>query len=305
MSLGGITRRRESRLVIPPEGCDLQWLADYLNQEPGDDPHDYGWLIGDFLEEQERDLPEGLDPVDDSYELAEYLDPLLRAQPALKRAWMEYVHRYGHEYRDEVPPYAVFLQAKVAKPGGWYWHFNHHGMLSKFERGATLDELGFTHDRNSRGNGERATRINCARNVSGELGRAETVFGFAVADDQYRERGLRAVAKQYGRYGMLFQTDCAVRAYHTGDEQEQAIFLTCSEYNMVGFSIADYDGTLWSAFGDMEEEQEFDTFESLLMAVEAYLAKDEAPTDARALNGCCAPRRRWVGRPPARLWRPR
>ena len=73
--------------------------------------------------------------------------------------------------------------------------------------------------------------------------------------------------KHYGDQVMLFQTDCAVSAWHTTDNFEQVIFPLCSEYNVHRGS---YDGHVLSFEStDGGEYKEFDSLDEVIADAEA------------------------------------
>ena len=71
----------------------------------------------------------------------------------------------------------------------------------------------------------------------------------------------------YGKPALLFECDCAVRAYHNADEQWQAIFPICSEYGVI--PISGEEGSWWVAGEDAEGEEVELNFESIEDIAEA------------------------------------
>lgn len=215
--------------------CDeARFLADYLNIDI--DPHDFGYELSEWL---------GEDDV--------YFEDLTDEQ---KRAFVEHLRSMREEILSrgvDAPAYTHFSDAQQQPPGGWYVHFSRESFES-FDRGATLENLHLSvHTRD-------ATRVSCERNMSGDVGLFEIVYGFAYAVD---EVDAYSASRNFGRSFMLFQTDCVVRAYHETDSQWQCVFPLCTEYNVFA---GRYEYDQWWL---ENTDGELDSYESIEEVVEA------------------------------------
>jgi hypothetical protein len=245
-----------------------KFLAQYLNIDV--DPYDFGYMLEEFVAGKAHD--EDTDP-----RPRHMRKPSRPAHPEL--AGIEGVEELTDEQRAEftryvttqvpylmssdplgVPAYLYFEKARTLPPGTWLVHFSRDSFLS-FKKGATLETLALSTHTDAK------TLKSCEANLDPDAGIFETVWGFALEADGLSHRTLRGM-KHYGEQVMLFQTDCAVSAWHTTDNFEQVIFPLCSEYNVHRGS---YDGHVLS-FESTEDDGEYKEFETL----------DEVIADAEA-----------------------
>jgi len=250
----------------PGGGCptDLDWLVDYLNTTPGDagTEYDFEWLLGDFVE---QDPTRGV-RFDES-DISGSIDRLTHEQ---RRAFLAYLgSEVTRVYDDELTPgYVPFRGAVKQPPGSWFAHFHasRHGNFSNFDRGTTIDQL-MTGSNNT----DHANVADCESNLTDDIGPAEAVLGFAFSTLRYNDRQLQAWSRQYGSAGILFQSDCAVEAFHNGDDQYQVLFLICSEYNAVPFTMDSYGGVstqVTQAALDTGDDDQFDSMSGFKEAVQ-------------------------------------
>lgn len=230
---GGAEEASKTRL--PRADCShiQQWLYDYLKTEV--DPYDFNFAIADWIDK------EGI--TDDGVPYAEptEVQPADLTQEQLK-AFTKWIKSSGEAelYTREMPfesPAYLTLHAKEMLPAGsWFMHFTNEPSFEHFDRGATIDGLHLSTWK------KRKDLANCSRNLLEDQGLAEVVFGFAYsmsgADMADVSRGLH----KYGRHMLVFQCDCAVEAYHDGDEEYQSIFPVCSEYNVQTIDTDSYLG---------------------------------------------------------------
>lgn len=211
-----------------------KWLYEYLKTEV--DPYDFNFAIKDWIEQEEI--------TDDG---TPYVDPDDVAPEDLSeeqlKAFTKWLKRSGEldTYVREMPfesPAYLTLHARTMMPAGsWFIHFTNAPSFQHFTQGATLDGLHLSTWK------ERKDLADCSRNLSEEQGLAEVVFGFAyAAENMETMRDIRAGANKYGQHAVIFQNDCAVEAYHDGDNELQSIFPVCSEYNLHEVSIDSYLG---------------------------------------------------------------
>ena len=243
-----------------------EWLFDYLSTDI--DPYDFNFAIKDWIEQSGEDFVDPYDVMPDD------LSP-----PQLKAftKWLKNSNEmelYKREAPLEAPAY-LFLHAKAKLDrGSWFVHFTNRDFVGGFTQGSTLEGLQLTRWK------QRKDLANCSANLSKDQGLAEVVFGFAFAlEDMTDWRAVRAASKKYGKNAVLFQCDCAVTAYHDGDEEQQAIFPLCSEYNVVAVNASEWVGIngerLW--IEENGEEVNFDSYAEIV----AHLESKSAPKKRR------------------------
>ncbi len=164
------------------------------------------------------------------------------------------------------PPYLTLNDAKKLPESQWLVHFTDASVFKAFDRGATLEGLHLSTWRRAK------TFVQCPKNLDWEsLGIYDVVFGFAYRAEEFTgQRGMAKLAarqKIYGDTTLLFQSDCAVEAYHSGDEEWQAVFPLCSERNLVPFSCDTYTGFV-TVEGDDGEDIEVGSIERLIERIE-------------------------------------
>lgn len=243
-----------------PDAEDCQkiqdWLFDYLSTDI--DPYDFP---RDYVQDWARDA--GLEEIADDHESS--ADSLTKEQLAEYTKWL---HESDAKYRwlDEDPvgsaPYLTLKYPKKMPPGTWCVHFTDAEPFDSFDRGATLDGLHLTRC----GNDRTKVFVECPKNLDFEhVGSHEMVFGFAFRASNFYGRSygpFRHKQKKYGETALLFRVDCAVEAYHTGDNEEQVIFPLCAEYDVTAFGMR-ADGSVWTDVRPDGEEGE-KLFPSLL-----------------------------------------
>jgi hypothetical protein len=224
----------------PRANYDIQGeLIDYLNV--GIDPYDFFVpYIDRFAEEME--IP-NLSSEDDPSEVPENLIKKFTEWIERNNIHIDWVEKdpYGS------PAYLTLSDAKRMPKGQWLIHFSEKE-FRKFEYGSTVEGLHLTTY------SKRKVRADCSNNLSDRIGLYETVWGFAYDADMSWSR-LSGRTHAYGKHVVLFQCDYAIDAYHSGDEERQAIFPLCSEYNVIPVLYSDEYGALFArTFGDEELE---------------------------------------------------
>jgi hypothetical protein len=154
-----------------------------------------------------------------------------------------------------LPGYVYFDGPRLLPKGSWLVHFSRE-RFDVFEYGTTFENLALSTWNRTK------DEVSCARNRYPDASLYEIVWGFAF-DAGSRDVSSGTGAKKYGSNVVLFQTDCAVLAHHSGDEEYQAIFPLCSEYNRHSGSYS--SGTFYFE-GKNGEERDFDDIDD---AVEA------------------------------------
>lgn len=273
-------RGRSAGSTTPGEWIP-NFLVDYLNT-PAPDPYDFRFLLKTWADEE--DVP-GIDEdtmVDD-------LDELSRERFA---RWLASNDGESHIFAamnssmpEDVPAYIVMNRAARLPKGSWLIHYTDKSPFTSFDRGATLETpLWMTGSRNPS-----APLAKCPDNLSDDNGPYEVVFGFAfpVGIDRLvpLSSDLRSFTK-YGRNAVLFRSDLAIQCYHLADEETQAVFPICSEYDAIPIYNANRygGGTVMTDDG----EQTFDTVDEILRA----LASDTRTPHGRT-SGATRGRRRW------------
>ncbi len=117
-----------------------------------------------------------------------------------------------------LPPYALLRQPKLMPPGTWALHCSRN-QFRKFRKGSKLKNLHLS------------TYVSpiTAPTDNLHLSLDQAVFSFAYDP---KDPNILEACTRYGLDAYLFQTDQAVKIYHTGDAEPQLIFPTRSEYNM-------------------------------------------------------------------------
>lgn len=115
----------------------------------------------------------------------------------------------------ELPVGCVFDYSAKAGKGAWFIHFS-DATFHSFEKGAALQGLAYSKHFDPM-----------------TLESGETLYGFAFQLDT-ADPFDRIKARQYYGYNFLiFQCDYAIYGYHSGDEEEQAIWPLGAEYNVL------------------------------------------------------------------------
>lgn len=204
------------------------WLFEYLSTDV--DPYDFNFAIKDWIE-QEDITDNGTPYVEPTDVMPEDLSPdqLKAFTKWLKKSGE--LDLYTREMPLEAPAYLTLHAKTKLPPGSWFMHFT-DAHFDHFTQGATLDGLHLSTWK------KRKDLANCSRNLSDTQGLAEVVFGFAyAAENLERMQDVDAGARKYGRNAVIFQCDCAIEAYHDGDDEFQSLFPVCAEYNLHGVSI--------------------------------------------------------------------
>jgi hypothetical protein len=233
-----------------------KYLAEYLNIDV--DPYDFEYMLEKYIEGGPYlDMPEHPE-----FAGTETVDELSEAQ---RDDFKEFLKGHiGHLMAVDplgVPAYLYFEKARMLPPGTWLVHFSRDSFLS-FKKGATLETLALSTHTNAK------TLTSCEANLDPDSGLYDTVWGFAIEAERLSHRTLRDM-KHYGDQVMLFQTDCAVSAWHTTDNFEQVIFPLCSEYNVHRGSYDGHTLSFESTEDDGGEYKEFDSLDEVIEYAEA------------------------------------
>jgi hypothetical protein len=264
---------------LPPACTEIQtWLYDYLRRDinaPGFEPFDFPMhLIQEWAEE------EGVEGIGEEWSFDEL--PEEHHKPYVK--WLRgEIPRLMRDDPTTLPAYTV-LHAEAKLPRGtWLAHFTRErGGFDAFDRGTPIEGMHLSTWR-------QPYRAKCPNNLSPDLSTYEVIFGFAVqADMGWRDQ--LSYSHMYGKEVVLFQCDCAVEAYHDGDEQTQVIFPICSEYNVVPF----YSSGDTSLVGTTETGDEIE-FDDLAQALD-YVRRAERPAAGLGQRGGWPRLRRLVRR---------
>jgi len=159
-----------------------------------------------------------------------------------------------------LPAYLLFDNPKLLGKGAWLVHFSRES-FSAFDRGTRLENLAL-----STWAQKKAMLKSCKQNLSPSVGLFEAVWAFALDTDGVTSGEIWNTSRNFGNHILLFQTDCAIEAWHSGDEQMQAIFPLCSEYNVKSGS---YSGGKFYFEGRENEDLDFDSIDD---AIDAALA---------------------------------
>jgi hypothetical protein len=255
-----------------------KWLFDYLSTDV--DPYDFNFAIPTWIE-QEGVTDDGVPYTEPTDVTPEDLSPeMLKAFTAWLKKSGE-MELYTREMPLAAPAYLTLHAESKPQRGTWFVHFTNRDFVGGFTYGSTLDGLQLTTWKN------RKDLANCANNLSKGGALAEVVFGFAFAiDDLSNWKEIRYAVKKYGKNAALFQCDCAVRAYHDGDQEHQVIFPVCSEYNlhMISIDAGGYPSVWIEADGD---DREFESINEVVVFLEgASQSSHSASEDAvRTFSG--------------------
>jgi hypothetical protein len=219
---------RKTRLTRADCSHIQEWLFAYLNIDV--DPYDFNFAIKDWIEQEEI--------TDDGTPYAEPTDVMPEdLSPDQLKAFTKWLKKsgeldlYTREMPFEAPAYLTLHAKTKMPPGSWFMHFT-DAHFNHFTQGATLDGLHLSTWK------KRKDLANCSKNLSDTQGLAEVVFGFAYAAENLEQmQDVDAGARKYGRNAVVFQCDCAVEAYHDGDDEFQSIFPVCAEYNLHSVSV--------------------------------------------------------------------
>lgn len=229
------------------------WLFDYLSPEGGLDPYDFHEYIPEWMKAarirwkgEDRPMADDLKPA----QLKKFKQWLIDKEKGIE--WVSTGDIYA-------PAYLYFSEVKKLPTGTWCLHFTNRDPFDAFEYGTTLEGMALsTHKRDK-------DAVDCERNLSEDIGVAETIFGFAFQALGGQAGMTRLDIMSYGlsKYGdnaILFQTDGGVRAWHVGDEEYQVIFPLCSEYGVIPLMNPDpaeikiqTEGGEEAVFGSIEE----------------------------------------------------
>lgn len=206
---------RKERILNPAQHqalcANADDLASYLKSDM--DPYDFSYLVYEWLgggEDKE-------------------VEELSDAERARFSTWLKYKRDYvmqhygGPGAAGRLPAYIFFDGVRRMPAGSWLIHFS-RAEFTSFERGTTLEGLAISTWKKTK------DVADCRTNLTRDIGLFDVVWGFAL--DVKRRFDWSDLSRNYGPNVVIFQTDCAVSAYHTSDEQEQAIFPLCSEYNV-------------------------------------------------------------------------
>jgi hypothetical protein len=154
------------------------------------------------------------------------------------------------------------------RKGLWAIHFTNEDPFDAFSQGATIPRLALSTW------WEKKEQARCPENISDQLGTYEYVYIFAF---DALDRGVINRGSKYGKNAVLFQTDAAVKAYHSGDDENQLIIPVCSEYNMIPLNL--HEGEITCAFKSSAEGEglTFDMPKDLIDYVEQAEARGERP----------------------------
>lgn len=206
------------------------WLYDYLKTDV--DPYDFQFMVSEWVEEHPDEAAAG------EYDLGTMYDDLTPDEQTNFTEWLkDKLPSLEREDALSVPAYVALHAQRKLPAGTWLVHFtNEPGGFDEFDRGTTIDGMHLSKWVSQK------TFADCKVNLSTDGGIGDVVFGFAFEADSVPQHHVRAYARKYGENIVLFQCDCAVLAYHDGDQEYQAIFPICSEYNVVSLSGDGYGG---------------------------------------------------------------
>ena len=238
-----------------------EWLFAYLSTDV--DPYDFGYLTDDWIKEEGNDIPGQVLPT------GSYPEDMTPEQLKAFTKWLKNgkLEEVLHNNDTDTPAYLT-LHAKTKLPAGaWFIHFT-NARFDAFDRGSTIEGLHLSTWKT------RKDLAQCSTNLSDTQGLYDVVFGFAFdVDNLPRARDVRYASKKYGRNAVVFQCDCAVEAYHDGDNEYQSIFPVCSEYNVHPISFDD------NGIHIERDDGEVETFETLSEAID-YIEKPNSTTQA-------------------------
>lgn len=246
-----------------------QELFDYLNTDL--DPYDFApSYLGEWAAEM------GIDGVDSESEI----DSLSPGQVASFVQWLRATHKPEEWVTQDPygsPAYLTMTMPRKMPKGSWLIHFTKASPFNVFNQGTTLEGLHLSTYRK-----EKVPVNNRKKNLSEDIGSFERVYGFAY--DAKTRDVVRHGSLGYGKNAVLFQSDFAVKAYHSGDEEDQVVFPIGSEYNAIPLfvDVGDFetsdDGEL---IGKTEsgEEVSFRSLDEVIKHATGKLAYARNPSD--------------------------
>jgi len=200
-----------------------------------------------------------------------YVDSLTPAQLKAYEEWL-IEHDKGIELVQDdpagAPAYLILMWPEMMPKGTWAIHFTNEAPFDAFAQGATIPRLALSTW------WKKKEQARCPENLTDELGDYEYVYIFAF---DALDRAVVSRGSKYGKHAVLFQTDAAVKAYHSGDEENQLIIPACSEYNVIPLSLN--EGEITCAFKSSRggEGLTFDTIKDLIDYIEQAEARGERP----------------------------
>lgn len=192
---------------------DLAMLRDYLKN--GIYGGDFSHKLFEFLEEKEGGLPRGY--VDE----IQYLDVMPEDQMKRFEAWL----KKGPAWDDidaMSPSYLSLDYKNVVKPSTWLVHFS--------DDAASIGEEGFLSGHED---------MNTLGLTTHFVGRGKKPSGWNFAFLALSREAASAASKgKYGADAVVFQA-AGVKAYHSGDEEDQIIFRGQAAGNIVPMTKGD------------------------------------------------------------------
>lgn len=230
-----------------------KFLTNYLAIDV--DPYDFGFAIEEWGDSVGLQLENDFESLTDAQQKA--------FVQWLSKDYRRNALKLGNEEGARILPYLLFSDPRPLPRGSWLLHFTRSSPFDSFDRGATLEYLALsTH--------VTPTRAKCPGNLSEDGGGPfEVVFGFGF---HVAQNGLltgtnfRSAASKYGRNAVLFRTDIAVLAHHDSDNEYQAIFPICSEYDAV--AIRDINSSGGGETTIRGRDVEFDSLVDIMKAIE-------------------------------------
>lgn len=228
------------------------WLFDYLKQDV--DPYDFQYAIIRWAEDTLEEVDAKDRAIDDD---TQYDDLSKEQQDDFVRWLKNEVPDFMSKHPFDAPAYLTLHAIRKLPAGTILVHFT-GSRFDAFDRGSTIEGMHLSVYKSKE-------FADCEINLSKDVGLAEVVFGFALkAPDAARYA--RAYAKKYGENVVIFRCDCAVLAYHDGDDEYQAIFPICGEYDVVSLAGDGYGGFTLGSVVDGEDVE----FPSLAAALAWY-----------------------------------
>jgi hypothetical protein len=178
----------------------LKHLRDYLNVSL--DPYDFFDYLGDFVKAETGRRDDAVD--DDPHEAGHNLTP-----EGMKRfeTWLVTSRIVDRAIRDmpaEQPAYVYFSSASLVPKTTWLVHFT--------DDPSAIAEQGFVYGQ------EDVRRLGLTTHFVDRVRKSHEGWNFA-----FEAKNAPSGRGKYGEHVVLFQAP-AVLAYHTGDEERQAIF---------------------------------------------------------------------------------
>ncbi len=204
---------------------DGSWIADFLvgYLSTSVDPYDFSFLIETWgLKTKRGRLENDFEALDEK-------------DQAAFTGWLSADHRKNAhramEGTAEIPAYLLFEDPKRLPKGSWLLHFTDATPFREFDRGSLLETLALS------AHIKKKTPVKCPINLwDTKTGPGEVVFGFGfvvLPNGKLKGENFGSVVRKYGKNAVLFRSDVAVEAYHASDDEHQAIFPLCSEYDAV------------------------------------------------------------------------